>query len=230
MMDDDGGGAAAHIAAAVGEPARARMLYRLMDGHAQTSTELAIVAEVGPSTASAHLKRLTDAGLVKVAVRGKHRHYSLAGREVARLLERLSVLASATRKTEPAKRIRIARSCFDHLAGAVGVALHDRLHALGYLARDAAHGDGTYSVTESGIRAFRTLGIDVAETSALRRRFAYGCLDWTERRAHLAGALGAAVLDMALQRKWFFRDLDSRALEFTAKGRSELASRFGVKL
>src|SRR5271163_3678302 len=124
------------IAAAIGEPARARMLYCLMDGHARTSTELAMVADVSPSTASVHLNRLKMEHLVKVLVQGKHRYYSLGGPDVAAALEGLSVLAGSGRgKFVPntPSRLRNARTCYDHMAGTLGVALHDRLQALGWL-------------------------------------------------------------------------------------------------
>jgi DNA-binding transcriptional ArsR family regulator len=123
------------IAAAIGEPARARMLYCLADGHARTSTELAIVAEVSPSTGSAHLNRLKEEGLVSVAVQGKHRYYRLAGPEVASVLESLSVLAGgSTARFIPntPNRLRAARTCYDHIAGALGVGLHDCFMVLGF--------------------------------------------------------------------------------------------------
>jgi DNA-binding transcriptional ArsR family regulator len=220
------------VAAAIGEPARARILYCLMDGHARTSTELSVVADVSPSTASAHLNRLKAAHLVKVAVQGKHRHYRLAGVEVATALEGLSVLAGGARRafvpTTPG-RLRSARTCYDHMAGAVGVSIHDRLIALGWLSADSARGDTTYDLTPAGAKAFASFGIDIEATRILRRKFASGCLDWSERRPHLGGALGAAMLKLALQRKWVLQDLDSRALSVTSVGRREMKARFGVQ-
>ena len=125
------------IAAAIGEPARARMLYCLMDGHARTSTELSVVAEVSPSTASVHLNRLKIAHLVKVPVQGKHRFYSLEGPHVASALESLSVLAGGGSRTNSCQtrraELRAARTCYDHMAGTLGVSLHDRFKALGWL-------------------------------------------------------------------------------------------------
>jgi len=216
------------IAAAIGEPARARILLCLMDGHARTSTELAVVAEVSPSTASVHLDRLKTAHLVDVLVQGKHRFYSLAGPDVARALEGLSVLAGGSRgkfvPTTPS-RLRAARTCYDHLAGTLGVLLHDRLAALGWLSTGTA-----YDVTPQGNKALAALGIDIEATRALRRRFACACLDWSERRPHLGGALGAALLKVALKRKWVIQDLDSRALGVTSFGRRELLTRFGVRV
>jgi DNA-binding transcriptional ArsR family regulator len=222
--------AASRIAAAIGEPARARMLYCLMDNHARTSTELAVVADVSPSTASVHLQRLKTARLVKVQVQGKHRYYTLEGPAVARVLEGLSVLAGGSReKFEPntPNRLRTARTCYDHLAGTLGVALHDRLKILGWFEVD---GDECYDLTAAGTRSLEALGVDVAETRMLRRRFAFGCLDWSERRSHLGGALGAVLLKLALKRKWVSQDLDSRALRVTSFGRREMGSRFGLQV
>ena len=233
-MDDEDQGdvTVAAIAAAIGEPARARMLYALMDGHARTSTELAVVADIGASTASAHLGRLKVAGLVVVVAQGKHRYYQLAGTEVAAVLEGLNVLAGSKPAFTPntPRRLRAARTCYDHVAGAVGVALHDRLQALEWLVPAPGDPPGRYDVTPSGAAALDGLGVDVALARAQRRRFACDCLDWSERRPHLGGALGAALLTLVLRRRWLEQDLDSRALSVTPLGRRELASRFGAHL
>ena len=220
--------AAARIAAAIGEPARARMLYRLMDGHARTSTELAIVADVSPSTASVHLNRLKAESLVKVFAQGKHRYYSLYGPEVARVLEGLSALAGVQEKFVPKtpERLHAARTCYDHIAGRLGVLIHDRLQERGWLP------DGTngYEVTLAGTRALESLGIDVEGARLLRRRFAYPCLDWSERRPHLGGSLGASLLKCLLRKKWVTQDLDSRALTLTRAGKRELMAHFGLRV
>src|SRR5580658_1676452 len=141
------------IAAAIGEPARARMLYSLMDGRARTSTELAIVADVSPSTASVHLHRLQSEHLLKVLVQGKHRYYSLEGPNVAAVLEGLSVLAGPGKKFVPntPNRLRAARTCYDHMAGTLGVSLHDRLRALRWL---SAGSEESYDLTPAGVKAF----------------------------------------------------------------------------
>jgi DNA-binding transcriptional ArsR family regulator len=218
--------AVSRIAAAIGEPARARILYCLMDGQARTSTELAIVSGVTPSTASVHLNRLKAERLVKVIVQGKHRYYSLEGPDVARVLERLSVLARSPRDRfvpRTPERLRAARTCYDHIAGALGVALHDRFQARRWISAD-------YEVTGEGAKALEALGIDLAATRALRRRFAYACLDWSERRPHVGGALGAAVLQIALKRKWVTQDLDSRALGITNLGRREMLTRLDLRV
>jgi DNA-binding transcriptional ArsR family regulator len=223
---------AASIAAAIGEPARARMLYSLVDGHARTSTELALVGGVSPSTASVHLNRLKMERLVKVVVQGKHRYYSLEGPNVASVLEGLSVLAAGV----PGKfvpntpnRLRSARTCYDHIAGTLGVSLHDRFKALRWLSADSTGAGNEYSLTLEGANAFQALGIDLEATRKLRRRFAYACLDWSERRPHIGGALGAAVLNVALKRRWVVQDLDDRTLGITSLGRREMLSRFGLR-
>jgi DNA-binding transcriptional ArsR family regulator len=225
--------AVSRIALAIGEPARARMLYCLMDNHARTSTELAVVAEVSPSTASAHLNRLKTERLVKVFAQGKHRYYSLEEGTVASVLEGLSVLAAGSRnKFVPPtpNRLRAARTCYDHIAGALGVLLHDRIQKLGWLSTSSAGVDNSYELTPKGIKAFEELGIDLEATRALRRRFAFACLDWSERRFHIGGAIGAALLRFALRRRWVTQELDSRALCVTAFGRRELLARLGLQV
>lgn len=225
----DADAAVPRIAAAIGEPARARMLYCLMDGRARTSTELAVVGDVRPSTASVHLGRLKAARLVTVLVQGKHRYYSLNGESVARALEALNVLAGRPRPPfapRTPSRLRAARTCYDHMAGTVAVALHDRLKTLAWVMAGAPGGD--YTLTAAGARELAALGIDLDGTRSLRRRFAYACLDWSERRPHLGGALGAALLTLAFEKRWVARDLDSRVLTVTTAGRRALLARFGV--
>ncbi len=221
------------IAAAIGEPARARILYCLADGRARTSTELSVVGGVSPSTTSVHLDRLRAARLVTVMVQGKHRFYSLAGPDVAAALEGLSVLAggaSATFVPTTPNRLRLARTCYDHMAGTVGVSLHDRLQSFGWLSITAKSADKSYDVTPEGSKVLHRLGVDIEAARALRRRFAYACLDWSERRPHLGGALGAALLELTLKRKWVIQDLDCRALTVTNLGRRELSSRFDIHI
>ena len=230
-VENDADAAVSRIAAAIGERARARMLYCLMDGHARTSTELAVVADVSPSTASVHLNRLKAEHLVKVLVQGKHRFYSLEGPNVASALEGLSVLAGVSRdKFVPStpSRLRAARTCYDHMAGTVGVLLHDRFKALGWLSDGSTDGDNAYDLTRDGEKGFESLGIDLEATRTLRRRFAYACLDWSERRPHVGGALAAGLLKVALKRKWVTQDLDSRTLGVTNLGRREMLTRFGL--
>jgi DNA-binding transcriptional ArsR family regulator len=226
MVVDD---AVARIAAAIGEPARARILFSLMDNHARTATELAVIAEVTQSTASAHLSRLKQEHLVDMMVQGKHRYFRLAGVEVADVLEGLSVLAGGrTKAFEPTtpSRLRAARTCYDHIAGTLGVAIYDRMSEL----RWTVEKGGEIEITPTGIDGLAAMGIDVAAARLTkRRRFAYPCLDWSERRCHIGGALGAAILSCARDRGWIEQDLDSRAFSITVAGRRKLRSHLGVE-
>lgn len=228
MNTHDADSALSQVAGAIAEPARTRMLCALMDGHARTSTEMAVIAEVSASTASAHLARLKDDGLVKLHRQGRHHYYSLAGPHVAQAIEALMVISrnspGAFAPNTPS-RLQFARTCYDHLAGTLGVRLHDHFIAAGWLT-----GEDDYQLSAAGERAMSELGVDVTALRVQRRRFACACLDWSMRRPHLAGALGAAVLQRTISRQWVIQDLDSRALGLTPKGRKELAGRFGIML
>ena len=221
----------AGLTGAMAEPARARMLCGLLDGRARTATELAVLAEVAPSTASAHLARLLQAGLLQAVAQGRHRYFRLADAQVAATLEGLLVLASSAAVPLPAFRprtpegLRAARTCYDHIAGAAGVQLHDRLHAHGWLSGLAS---GSYALTTAGAAAMADLGLDVQAARRARRRFACPCLDWSERRPHLGGALGAAWLQLALRRGWVRQALDGRALSVMPKAARELPQLFGA--
>jgi DNA-binding transcriptional ArsR family regulator len=215
----------AGIAASIGEPARARMLYCLLDGRARTSTELGIVGEISPSTASVHLARLREYRLVEALAQGKHRYYRLKDSHVAQVLEALSVVAgSGARQFTPStpSPLRHARTCYDHMAGEFAVLLHDRLQSLGWV-RTADSANGAYEVTAAGAMGLKRFGIDIAGLRSSRRRFAYGCVDWSERRPHIAGALGGALLTMALQKKWVTRETEGRGLNVTRLGQREFS-------
>ena len=219
----------AAMASAIAELARARMLCCLMDGMARTGTELAVIAGIAPSTASAHLSKLTSTGLVEVVAQGKHRYYSLANEEVAAVLESLMVLAGTRRGAVNPKtptQLRRARTCYDHMAGSIAVAIHDQLFERGWLtrARDARQ----YHLTDEGENGLLTLGIKAGELRARRRQFACACLDWSERRPHVAGAVGAALLQSMLRHKWVSKDLDGRRLTVSRSGTVALADRFGI--
>lgn len=217
--------ALAHVAASMAEPVRARMLCCLMDGHARTATELAAVGEVAASTASAHLAKLLAQGLIDCMAQGKHRYYRLAGAQVGQALEAMLVLAGQPRprfepSTPPA--LRQARRCYDHLAGHWGVRLHDLALGREWI-RIEADDPRDYRVTEPGLDALRALGVDVdAATGARRRKLACACMDWSERRPHLGGALGAAWLQAMLAQGWLDPDPDSRALRVTRRGLTRL--------
>lgn len=218
------------VAAAIAEPARTKILCSLMDGHARTSTELAAIAEVSASTASAHLNKLKDLALVRLHVQGRHRYYSLADQRVAQALEALMVIgqnAAPMFKPHTPDRLQFARTCYDHMAGTLAVLLHDRMLEAGWLVMTD---EQVYRLSDSGEALFGGLGIEVQDLSTLRRKFACPCLDWSMRRPHLGGSLGAALLQTALKRKWVTQDLDSRALALTALGRREIGARFGVEV
>ncbi len=220
----------ARVAAAIAEPARARMLCSLMDGRARTSTELAVIAEVSPSTASVHLTRLKGQGLVRVLAQGKHRYYSLDDERVAATLESLMVLAGTRAKRfvpGTPTHLRWARTCYDHMAGEVAVAVHDRILRNGWISK-IQRNDGSYEVTAAGARALAAQGIDLEEVNRSRRRVACACLDWSERRPHLGGAIGAALLQSALQHKWVLQDLVSRVLRVTKRGEREFLGHLGI--
>lgn len=218
------------VAAAIAEPARTKILCSLMDGHARTSTELATIAQVSASTASAHLAKLKELALVRLHVQGRHRYYSLADKRVAQALEALMVIGQNTAprfNPRTPDRLQFARTCYDHMAGTLAVLLHDRMIEAGWLLETD---EQVYRLSDSGEALFERLGIDVKDLGTLRRRFACPCLDWSMRRPHLGGALGAVLLQTAIKRKWVTQDLDSRALALTVVGRKELSRRFAVEL
>ena len=219
----------ANVAAAIADPARARMLCCLLDGRARTATELAVVAQKSPSTASSHFQKLLEQGLVTLVSQGKHRYFQLASADVAKALEGLLSLTSfespAFKPSTPC-HLRHARTCYDHLAGEVGVLLHDALLAGEWMYRE----QGDYGLTPKGIEHLTRMGIDLSADTPTRRRFAYPCLDWSQRCAHVGGTLGAALLGHMVREKWVVRALDSRALTVTAKGRKRLASAFDIRL
>lgn len=211
----------ARVAALVGDPARANMLSALMGGMALTASELALEAGVTLPTASSHLARLSEGGLLTVAVQGRHRYYALANPRVASMLEAISVVAEAhgPKRARPGPRdaaLRHARVCYDHLAGDAGVALYDRLVSGGMLREQAA---GQLELTAAGHEFFGGFGLDPAALARGRRPLCRSCLDWSVRRSHLAGALGAAVLDRIFELKWARREPGTRIVAFTPPGR-----------
>jgi DNA-binding transcriptional ArsR family regulator len=220
----------AAAAALMAEPARTAMLQALLDGGTLPSGELARRAQVAASTASEHLKRLLAGGFVIREVAGRERRYRLASPAVAEALESLARVALpgqvlSLRGATRAEAIRTARTCYDHIAGRLGVGLTEALIARGALVEHAS----SYGLTDSGERLLASLGVDVAAARERRRSFARACIDWSERRPHLAGALGAALADALLARAWVLRRPADRGLQITAIGRTELA-RLGVEL
>lgn len=225
----------AKIAALIGDPARANILRALMDGRARTAKELAHVAGVSAQTASGHLAKLVDGELLAMARQGRHRYFHLANSLVAEALESLMALAGERpipkhhHQARIAADLRAARTCYDHLAGRLGVLLFDRMVATGCILPAGSTDD--FVVSAEGRRLFAQLGIDIdalAGESGRRRRFARACLDWSERSPHLAGALGAALAERCFQRGWLQRRRDSRAVTLTPTGAEALAGIFGL--
>lgn len=221
------------VAALIGEPARAAILVSLWDGRALSAGELAARAEVSTATASAHLAKLVAGGLLAVEARGRHRFYRLAGGAVAEAMEALAVLAPPGERIaapDPFERealaeLRFARTCYDHLAGWLGVAIAEAMLARRFLIEA---GDG-FAPTASGEAWLAALGVDVAAARRARRAFARGCLDWSERRPHLAGALGAALAVRLFALGWVERVAGERTVRLTGTGRGALRRELGVR-
>jgi DNA-binding transcriptional ArsR family regulator len=217
----------ATVGALLAEPARAKVLLALADGRSLPASMLAAEAGVAASTASHHLARLTEAGFVCAVTRGRHRYFALAGPQVAELLEAAARVApprpvTSLREGTRAHALRYARRCYDHLAGRLGVAIADALQERGVL--DAGGGAG-FTVTREGALALADLGIAARPGDVAR-----SCLDWTEQRHHVAGALGRELLDRVLEHGWVTRDAGTRALRLTDAGRTDLPVRLGVRL
>ncbi len=208
----------AYIGHLIGDTARSKMLTALMSGKALTATELSAVADITPQTASSHLTKLVEGELLTVRKQGRHKYFQLRNRQVAELIEQLlNITASVSSRsvvTGPNnQRLRKSRICYDHLAGELGVELFDTLSTKGWIIEL----DEQVKLTEEGKVKFNHLGIDFTSFNN-RRPMCKACLDWSERRSHLAGNLGAWVLQDALQRGWAKQDLDSRAIQFTSQG------------
>lgn len=219
-------------AALIGDPVRAAMLLALFDGRALPATQLAWIAGVSPQAASNHLAKLSDGGLVAVTRQGRHRYYRLSRPEVAGALEALTHLVPVPKPLDPplsprARKLREARTCYDHLAGRLGVALADAFEREGLIAADGAE---RYSLTPAGEARLAALGLDLAAIKPGRKGLARPCLDWTERRRHLAGPLAARLLERFLELGWLERSRDSRAAHLTPAGRMGLREAFGLEL
>lgn len=223
----------AEIGALVGDPARANMLEALMDRRALTAKELAARAGITPQTASGHLSKMKTAGLITMEQHGRHHYHSLASAEIARMLESMQLVASAqnmkhagrTIRTGPRDaEMRIARGCYDHMAGHLAVSLTDAMLDRGQI---EFYGDGG-RVTDMGKVFLENFGIDIATTAHTKRVFCRPCLDWSERRYHLAGSAGAALLNRTLELKWLKRQDNSRALTITRAGQEGFRKAFGI--
>lgn len=219
----------AEVAALIGDPGRAAMLLALLDGRDLAASELASLAGMTPQAATAHFKKLVAAGLLVGRSAGRHRFFRIASPEVGHAIETLATIAPPARivaltQSTTFERLRAARSCYDHLAGRLGVAVTDRLlerKAIVPVGRD-------YTVTQQGREIFADLDVDVDDAQNERRRFARACMDWTERRPHVAGSLGASLLDAFVRKRWVARNTNDRALRITPDGAREFRRRFGV--
>ena len=219
----------AEVAALVGDPARANMLCALLDGRALTAGELAYAASVSPQTTSGHLAKLTQANLLDAVKQGRHRYYRIATPQVAQMLESIMAVAISTppRHRPPSKlddAMRTARTCYDHIAGRLGVGLADTLCGRGHVVLAEDGGE----VTPQGRAFFDRFGVPLVEDK--RRTFCRACLDWTERRPHLAGAVGAGLANRCLDLGWVKRMREGRALTITPAGRNGLREVFDLTI
>jgi DNA-binding transcriptional ArsR family regulator len=223
--------AVSEVAALVGNPARANILMALADGRALTATELACAAGVSPQTTSEHLAKLREANLLTLAKQGRHSYFRLSSAKIARMIESIMVVAAdGPQRYRPRwngdDQLRTARTCYDHIAGRLGVALAD---ALTHRKHVVLTEDGGI-VTRAGEKFLTEFGIRLDEAREGRRTFCRPCLDWSERRLHLAGALGASLAERCFDLGWIARIRDSRALKISAKGERGFADAFGVSL
>jgi DNA-binding transcriptional ArsR family regulator len=213
-----------HIANLIGEAGRIQMLATLLDGSGHSASELAIAASVSPQTASAHLSKLSAGGLIVSERQGRQRVFRLTNRDVAAAIEALGALAQNS-KIPVMPELRFARTCYDHLAGVLAIAVRNEL-----LKRDAIrHQKNGFLVTPAGERLLRTLQIEMDSLLELRRSFAHKCLDWTERHHHIGGALGAALLCRFFEMKWIARMRDTRAIRVTHAGEHEFERVFKIR-
>lgn len=223
----------AAVAALISDPSRATMLNSLLNKQALPAGELAYRAGISPQTASTHLAKLVEGGLLVLKTQGRHRYYALSGPEVAHALEALAVIAPparvhSLRASVIAEHLHFARTCYDHLAGKLGV---DITRAL--LEADILHLEEQsqcYQVTEAGVSFLTNFGIDLARLQHQRRALARPCLDWSERRYHLAGALGAALCEQLFQSGWLEKRSIERVVYVTEQGRAGLKQTFGLQL
>ena len=217
----------------IADPTRASMLMALADGRAQPAGELAHAAGVTAQTASSHFAKLLAGGLLLVETQGRHRYYRLAGSHVALALENLASIAPGVQggavhrmpRSREARDLQFARCCYDHLAGSLGVAVTQALQDRGFI---SAMADKQFEVTHDGMGWFSAMGIDMAGLKPTRRGLARQCLDWTERRHHLAGPLGVAFMAQLCAKGWLRRLKNSRAVQVTPKGWAGLREQLGV--
>ena len=219
------------IGSLIGEPVRARILFALLDGREISASELASRAGASPQSASGHLAKLVAGGLLDARAAGRQRLFRLASPRIANAIETLASIAPQTPivslgQHSAMQRLREARSCYDHLAGRLGVGITDALKRSGAIALNGEE----FRLSKRGRRTFTRIGIDVDEAQAERRSFARACIDWTERRPHLAGSLGAALLRRILAQQWLRRHTADRSLRVTDEGKRALQALFDLRL
>ena len=219
------------ISELIGDKARATMLWCLLDGRAYTATELALCADISAQSASNHLKKLLLANLLAVEKQGRHRYYRFQSPDVAQVIESMAGLITINSQTKEkilpkATPITYARTCYDHLAGKFGVALTQALIHKNIITL----ANQTYEVTAIGEEWLNQLDIDLVQLRRQKRAFAYPCLDWSERKHHIAGALGAAILKAFLHKQWIKKKPGSREISITPKGKIELKDKLNLEL
>ncbi|WP_369308450.1 ArsR/SmtB family transcription factor [Providencia rettgeri] len=213
------------VASAIADPSRVSILCALMDGRAWTATELSAAANIAPSTTSAHLTKLLNSHLVSCLSQGRHRYYRLAGSDIAQLLETLMGVSMKREYQAPIStpiHLRKARTCYDHLAGEIAVQIYEFMDTNGWFTSK----ENTLSVI--GIAQFQSLGINI--TAPTKRKMACACLDWSERRMHLGGSAGAALLHTFEQNEWIMKTVGYREVIFTTRGKEALQRIFGIKV
>jgi DNA-binding transcriptional ArsR family regulator len=219
-----------NITALIGDPIRSIVLWTLLDGRAYTATELAICADTSPQNISMHLSKLVQAELLTVESQGRHRYYRFSRQEVAYAVEALANLIPPKNEvkvtTTDMSDVKYCRTCYDHLAGKVGVLITEKL----ILQKMMELQNKTYGLTAKGNKFFKEFGIDTDGLKNKRRFFAKPCLDWSERKYHLSGSLGAALLDSMLHADWIRRKKNSRAIIITSKGQSEMYNKFKISI
>lgn len=219
------------IASLVSEPSRAAIMTALLDGRFHPASELAYMAEIKPQTASFHLAKLAEAGVVSMEKHGRHRYYGIRNQEVAQVMEMMLSIApqvpiTSLKQSVQDKAVRYARTCYDHLAGYAGVQITEGLLARGFLRKEQQQ----FAVTASGEHFFTELCIDLAHVRKQRRSYSHCCLDWSERRHHLAGALGHVLLKRWIELQWIHPLPDTRAVHVTAAGKQGFHDMLGIKL
>ncbi|RUT31989.1 ArsR family transcriptional regulator [Paenibacillus zeisoli] len=221
------------VASLASEPTRAAILTALLDGRLHPAGDLAYMAGIKPQTASFHLAKMVEAGVISVTKQGRHRYYGIPDQQVAQVMESLLSISRpgeirSLRQAQQDERIRMARTCYDHIAGKLGVQIASSLLNLGVL--EADQGQNQFKLTEEGENFFSRLQIDVAEVKRRRRSFSHKCLDWSERQHHLAGSLGEALLHKMIELQWIERLPDTRAIRVTDEGRQALQERFLIEI